>query len=287
MCGHKHWCGIAGEVDKDFEVRDTDTGKGKGIFALKDFAKNDKIMAERFAMSSDDYQTVPFGSVAVEAAILQLEPLNTFDLKAKFHLNAMKCSESGEMSGLFINMSRINHDCLGNSEHFYVENHKVKILLASRDIRAGEEITFSYIGDSPSMKSFLVMKWGFNCSCPTCQNPFAQDMLQEVAALDKQIIQMGQNGNVPGAINAAKRLIWLYDQLGTCALMYSRTYYDLFSLNVCQRSTLNKAKEYIKRAYEAECAVYYPCADDACGSIEKYREYMENITSHHNYRRAG
>ena len=46
---------------------------------------------------------------------------------------------------IFINMSRVNHHCIGNTDHFYISQHKVAILTAIRTIEPGEEVTFSYI----------------------------------------------------------------------------------------------------------------------------------------------
>lgn len=41
---------VAGELGIDFEVREATIGRGLGVFALRDFEKNTKIMAERCIM---------------------------------------------------------------------------------------------------------------------------------------------------------------------------------------------------------------------------------------------
>lgn len=51
--GHKFWCidssksdtKSPGELGVDFEIRDSD-GKGLGLFALRDFEINDKVIVE-------------------------------------------------------------------------------------------------------------------------------------------------------------------------------------------------------------------------------------------------
>ena len=44
--GHEHWCGTAGELNHDYEIRPS-MGRGLGVFALRSFERNDRIMVER------------------------------------------------------------------------------------------------------------------------------------------------------------------------------------------------------------------------------------------------
>ena len=44
--GHSKWCCKSGEIDFDFEIRES-KGKGLGFFALRDLKRNEKIMVER------------------------------------------------------------------------------------------------------------------------------------------------------------------------------------------------------------------------------------------------
>ena len=44
--GHKRWCGKAGEIDFDYEVKES-PGKGMGLFTLRDFKRGEKILVER------------------------------------------------------------------------------------------------------------------------------------------------------------------------------------------------------------------------------------------------
>ena len=48
--------------------------------------------------------------------------------------------------GLFLDFSRFNHSCMPNSDYFYADPY-IR-LYATRNIMKGEEITFSYYGDS-------------------------------------------------------------------------------------------------------------------------------------------
>lgn len=65
-------------------------------------------------------------SAATRNAIFQLEPTKSSSQAEKFTLNRMGCSDTEDKSGLFIIMSRCNHDCLENSECFtdlFYERH--------------------------------------------------------------------------------------------------------------------------------------------------------------------
>jgi SET domain-containing protein len=61
-----------------------------------------------------------------------------------------------------------------------MENRQVKILVASRDISEGEEITFSYQAGKKTdeRKRILRVTYGFVCQCPPCTtNPEIEAML--------------------------------------------------------------------------------------------------------------
>jgi len=71
-------------------------------------------------------------------------------LREKIDRNAMSLVDDEESrlgkSGLFLTLSRINHDCQGNAEHQFMEHRGVKILVASRPIQKDEQIFISYTG---------------------------------------------------------------------------------------------------------------------------------------------
>lgn len=175
QCHHKHFCKIGvGEIGIDWEVKESstvsDTG-GLGVFALRTIHKDEIIMAEhpivqlptpsstgRFLGFRLREETIP---MSAKPAVMNLHPPNGA-LSDKFQLNCMSLTdddqEENAMTGLFIRMSRVNHHCLGNSTHRYLENRNMKILVASRNIEEGEEITFSYASqhlDSTTRKAVL------------------------------------------------------------------------------------------------------------------------------------
>lgn len=281
-CGHKHWCGVAGELGLDFEIRDTGVpGKGLGMFALRDFERNDKILAERYAMIKREVEygvrRPPDDCAHVLSAIMALEP-NAESILHKFHHNCI--AVDGDLSAVFIHTSRVNHDCVGNAYHRFVDQHKLQILLAAKPIKAGEEITFAYAGCG-SPKGLLLGKWGIRCACEACTNPEIRRLLEEAHMLDKQVNQLGSEGHEELAILKAHRLIEVNT---TLSLRNVRTYYDLFVLNVRRQRTMDEAMKYIKLAFEAERDTFSGCKDQSCGSMQKFRKYQEDPSQHPLYK---
>ncbi|KAE8732937.1 ATP/GTP-binding family protein, putative isoform 1 [Hibiscus syriacus] len=71
--------------------------------------------------------------------------------------------------GLWILASFINHSCNPNTRRLHVGDYAM--VHASRDVKAGEEITFMYFDTlSPFEKrAEMSMSWGFNCKCSRCK----------------------------------------------------------------------------------------------------------------------
>uniref|UniRef100_M4E7D3 SET domain-containing protein n=2 Tax=Brassica campestris TaxID=3711 RepID=M4E7D3_BRACM len=72
--------------------------------------------------------------------------------------------------GLWTLASFMNHSCLPNARRVHVGDYAV--VHASRDIKAGEEITFAYFDvlSSPLEKrKEMAESWGFSCGCNRCK----------------------------------------------------------------------------------------------------------------------
>ncbi|KAL2904017.1 hypothetical protein RDABS01_002727 [Bienertia sinuspersici] len=71
--------------------------------------------------------------------------------------------------GLWLLPSFINHCCSPNARRLHVGDHV--LVLASREIKAGEEITFAYYDVlSPfSKRKEMAKTWGFQCECKRCK----------------------------------------------------------------------------------------------------------------------
>ena len=60
-------------------------------------------------------------------AIKDLEPKNG-SLRDKFELNCFECGEVEIKKLVCLSISRVNHSCIFNADHFYDEKFNVKIL---------------------------------------------------------------------------------------------------------------------------------------------------------------
>lgn len=109
-----------GEEDVDWEIVPI-KGKGLGIVAKRMIPSSYRIMVD--AICTDP------------SAAVDLMPIGG-TLEEKVELNQLGTSVGPV---LCLKISRVNHDCRDNAGHFYVEDIKVKILYAIRDIKKGEK----------------------------------------------------------------------------------------------------------------------------------------------------
>jgi hypothetical protein len=282
---HKQFCKKAGEIGYDFEIKSCE--KGMGVFALRPFKKNDMIMAERPILK------FPSGTQPKEAGVPNTAK-NAIDALhpqgASFHkkvlTNGISCTpdaaeDYGE-TGLFVTMSRVNHHCLGNSDHQYLHHRDARILVASCDINEGEEVTFAYIGNKTrdARRSQLMMTYAFICSCSVCTDPGLEAKLSESRELDDAIPRMGGDGRIELAIRKGRRLTAIYDEIGASSWLYHRTYYDLFQVAITKSRYVTDGKEYIRQAYEAVLAY---TQDENDPSVGQMKGFMQSPESHRNY----
>ncbi|XP_054825759.1 methyltransferase FGSG_00040 [Prosopis cineraria] len=71
--------------------------------------------------------------------------------------------------GLWLLPSFINHSCCPNSRRLHVGDYL--IVHASKDIKAGEEITFAYLDPLSSLhkRKEMSVTWGIHCRCRRCK----------------------------------------------------------------------------------------------------------------------
>ncbi|KAL2559245.1 SET domain protein 35 [Forsythia ovata] len=97
--------------------------------------------------------------------------------------------------GLWFLPSFINHSCDPNVRRLHIGDHV--IVHASRDVKAGEELTFSYFDVlSPlSNRRGMTGNWGFSCRCKRCEFEDSicsnQEMREIEMVLGKGLVDMG------------------------------------------------------------------------------------------------
>lgn len=288
---HKVWCGKSGEKCIDYEIRDAGEGKGLGLFALRDFERGEKILVERAVAtqpadgmgSSIDFSKLNESSTLMSAT-MALAPAGTSSLYEKFATNsaALGTEEDEGGGGLFINFSRVNHDCIGNSDHYYASDQKLKLLVASHTIPAGAEVTFSYAGNAPtSARGMLLRMRGFNCTCAACLNPDIAAKLDHAIDLDRIIADLGRRNKTEQAIRAGESLIKIYDEVQASDRKYSRVYFDLYQIAIMRKSTLKLGLRYIRQAH-THALRYYGREEDE--EVRNVKHFMDNPSAHFNYR---
>lgn len=274
--GHKHWCDKTGEIGFDFEVREV-PGKQLGVFALRDFNPNDKIMMERPVVFCAKYE----GPVSVLDAVLQLNgsmkqavealvpeelsekgcpmldeekvlPGEQQVLAEKIRRNGMGNQRGG--NGLYVLMSRVNHCCINNCATPTVDSKRfVKVLSATRSIRAGEEITISYCNELYQSRAFkLQLVYGFECACAACIEPGRRQQYDEdMCALRSlpALIDSQNADQVAVAVAAARKLLQKHEASGNiehCCTLCGELYRAL-SMN---EDTMQEAKQFAARGAE-------------------------------------
>ncbi|KAK3150595.1 hypothetical protein QOZ80_3AG0235210 [Eleusine coracana subsp. coracana] len=97
--------------------------------------------------------------------------------------------------GLWILPSFINHSCHPNARRTHVGDHA--IVHASRDIKAGEEVTFPYFDVlvPVSKRGVAARAWGFECQCDRCKFE-AEDVTlkQELMKAENDLASGGDMG---------------------------------------------------------------------------------------------
>ncbi|XP_021747041.1 uncharacterized protein LOC110712888 [Chenopodium quinoa] len=89
--------------------------------------------------------------------------------------------------GLWLLPCLINHSCSPNARRLHIGDYVV--VLASRVVKAGEEITFAYYDVlSPfSKRKEMAKTWGFQCECKRCKYEEEMQSKPEIGEIEKGI----------------------------------------------------------------------------------------------------
>ena len=160
-------------------------GKGLGVRAQRDFSPGEEIIKERVTIHCSRHQEGETRGPSAEQARQIYQNYNRLSTVDKFRVTSLFCM--GERSilnifstnsftitskycGLFVRISRINHACDPNA-CYNNSGSLEKVVTALREIKAGEEITISYINNNWDVRSerrSSLSCWGFICQCEVC-----------------------------------------------------------------------------------------------------------------------
>ena len=160
-------------------------GKGLGVRAQRDFSPGEEIITEMVTIHCSRHQEGEAPGPTAQQARQIYQNYNRLSTVDKFRVTSLFCM--GERSilnifstnsftitskycGLFVRISRINHACDPNA-CYNNSGSLEKVVTALREIKAGEEITISYITNNWDVRSerrSALSCWGFTCQCTVC-----------------------------------------------------------------------------------------------------------------------
>ncbi|KAE9372469.1 SET domain-containing protein [Stipitochalara longipes BDJ] len=136
--------------------------------------------------------------------------------------NALGLSLGGKQGYLALmpQVARINHACRPNTYYRFDESTHIMELFALRNIKAGEELSYSYGYSEMAHEErhqFLQEHWGFKCSCSHCTAPLefvakSDDRVQQIKQLEAKLGKEPRNHRRQLAIIA--KLLRLFDEEG-------------------------------------------------------------------------
>eukprot|EP00095_Tigriopus_kingsejongensis_P000746 maker-scaffold273_size229271-snap-gene-1.18 protein:Tk00746 transcript:maker-scaffold273_size229271-snap-gene-1.18-mRNA-1 annotation:"hypothetical protein FOMPIDRAFT_1029454" len=188
---------------------------------------------------------------------------------------------SYRVSGIFPTVVRLNHSCRPNAHHIWdAESGREQVWVVG-DIRAGQEITISYVRTFCSKKfrqSLLMERFGFLCSCEACSMEGMASELDdkyrlEIDRLAQQFSISKQEEELFSAIEIGERMIYLMHQVGFNANVLWPGFFNCFELYLLV-GDLDKARFYLTRAYELVCKAQGPSSADA-RTMSKYKHCPE------------
>lgn len=179
-----------GDENLPFHVAEV-RGKGNGVVANHRLARGDPIMAHTpVLLIHQDFKEEPDQDRQHHLLDLALKslPEQTADLfmgqmahnpdehpvAARLTTNAFRLDlggDDGQHYGGFPEVGKTNHDCRPNAAYYVDQSTLMHITTAVRPIKAGEEITITYLDPltpRADRQERAQSHWGFGCTCSHC-----------------------------------------------------------------------------------------------------------------------
>lgn len=174
--------------------------------------------------------------------------------------------------------ARLNHSCSGNACHWYEAGLKVKIVMATRPIAQGEEITIQYLdpADAASSQDHAVdlkAHWGIECRTGClCQNEIFLERRHELSELQRHVADTKQ-------LDQVAKIRELHADLGSPAIVVLQDLHTWGEVMTARRTTLPKAKQLAQEAKELSVSAF----GSSSAVAATFAPYAEDITKHRNY----
>ncbi|GMG22261.1 unnamed protein product [Aspergillus oryzae] len=261
-----------------YDLKDVPS-KGKGLVATRSIPHGTRILCEE-AIIHIPHSHNQWGSKKLQSyvreqvnalteqqrqAFLSLHNIYPYKNPMEQYVGIIRTNalpiENGETGGgIFLEASRINHACDNNAQKSWNENIKRHTVHALRNINEGEEITIYYLAAHTTRKArqeALRAKFKFSCSCRLCSLPAEQtqridEILEEIARLDRLVRQRGLEGILSSPLRTLRcldREIQLYDMTGTDDPGLSRVYLDAAQVAIAH-GDLARGRIFAERAVQ-------------------------------------
>jgi len=264
--GHKQWCGKAGEINIDYEVRETE-GTSLGVFALRKFEVGEIVMAE-----GDIFQSRTI-CPAEQFAIINLDQP---DVNEKDSQNSNGLRAYGPRN--CVTMAKVNHHCIGNSEVVPINSQGVKILKTLRSIEEGAEITFNYINCMlPSAIKLMPQMRNITCTCSACGNKATAKKLHTVKSLYVQLFGCMTCQQHDILLSVGDQLLYLSAEMNLGHQLHLRVCYALFQVAIQRRATLVQALSYMQLLVETLKKTF---GDLELPELAYYVQLARDVTTH-------
>ncbi|XP_010917084.1 methyltransferase FGSG_00040 [Elaeis guineensis] len=108
--------------------------------------------------------------------------------------------------GLWILPSFVNHSCCPNARRLHIGDRVV--VHASRDVKAGEEITFAYfdvLSPLSKRREMMSKRWQFHCHCERCRFEEKVFLVQELREIEMALESGSDAGGVVARLEEGMR----------------------------------------------------------------------------------
>lgn len=192
--------GVNEWVLSPIEVRSAGEGRGLGVFAARDLLAGERLVAESPLVHWPNPRATQNSYMALEAIVSRLDATRTQQfwafgqssdvhgdaktVKGTWLTNALAIVYNGQPAeqaqtadgpgeaAMFLRVSRFNHHCAPSCHYEWNNALRQMTVHVLRNVRAGEELTLSYLAPSGRVKTerqgMLLKDFGFLCDCSKC-----------------------------------------------------------------------------------------------------------------------
>eukprot|EP00933_Yihiella_yeosuensis_P026998 TRINITY_DN20948_c0_g1_i1.p1 TRINITY_DN20948_c0_g1~~TRINITY_DN20948_c0_g1_i1.p1 ORF type:complete len:436 (+),score=50.30 TRINITY_DN20948_c0_g1_i1:49-1356(+) len=149
------------------------------------------IKQKGLGLSEQDVQN-KFSTTAQTAALSKSKALSAGNHKSVFGIFLTNCIPEGDENafGLYPLISRFNHSCIPNAIYQWRASLGANVVVTTRDITEGEEISVSYFKSlymtRGERQKRTVFSWGFQCQCGACE-PIPDELRSEMEEVRQKI----------------------------------------------------------------------------------------------------